>query len=535
MTNCRISLLVCFLFFIFPVPGAIYAFEINSQYADSGMGTETLLLIWDQTSPLPNEHFGAIVNRFDLSLSKDIYLVGISYDTESYFTTEEWDIKWWPEKIFFEVKQPAWTFDLGDFTVLFGRGLTLSVVKREQFGENTTIQGGSFELTLPNINSRWVLGTVNQDNVLRYEPSRAKTKEPGWEVRDQIFGASLSAGHPSFVFAGVNYASAYMPVKPEDPNKEFESADNADLLSFMLQAPNIAGHGSFYSEYCWYNRIDRMLGIPPDYSEGRGAYAALNLNFKPITLSLEAKDYYHFDFPYHEPPNLEYDRATFLHMPTVDDVTGEKARLDVIVPGPNTDIYAAYHYESTHREDPIDLKEHYDTKNRVDSIRHLYGGVEQTFNNLAHLFISGGRRLSLEPEGAWSHGEISWAVPVEDVHEIGMDLGVKYFEGAGLEQGTHFDSYRADLNYMWSPYLGVTLGYEFSKEPLSSFTTGSAAANNQTNRPNFYRTEFKIKPEDWIEINLTAGRLKGGLVCSGGVCREVPPFEGVKAETVLRF
>ena len=43
------------------------------------------------------------------------------------------------------------------------------------------------------------------------------------------------------------------------------------------------------------------------------------------------------------------------------------------------------------------------------------------------------------------------------------------------------------------------------------------------------------KPDSASFVRLFVGRSKGGLKCSGGVCRIFPDFEGVKLETTLRF
>jgi hypothetical protein len=38
-----------------------------------------------------------------------------------------------------------------------------------------------------------------------------------------------------------------------------------------------------------------------------------------------------------------------------------------------------------------------------------------------------------------------------------------------------------------------------------------------------------------ILLRVLAGQTRGGVVCVGGVCRELPPFAGVRSELVLRF
>jgi hypothetical protein len=47
--------------------------------------------------------------------------------------------------------------------------------------------------------------------------------------------------------------------------------------------------------------------------------------------------------------------------------------------------------------------------------------------------------------------------------------------------------------------------------------------------------EFKVKPDEQQEINLVFGQRRAGYVCSGGVCRLEPAFDGVKIDYLFRF
>ena len=47
--------------------------------------------------------------------------------------------------------------------------------------------------------------------------------------------------------------------------------------------------------------------------------------------------------------------------------------------------------------------------------------------------------------------------------------------------------------------------------------------------------EFRYNFDPSNSIRLFVGQTPGGLICSGGVCRQVPPFEGGLLELVLRL
>jgi hypothetical protein len=45
--------------------------------------------------------------------------------------------------------------------------------------------------------------------------------------------------------------------------------------------------------------------------------------------------------------------------------------------------------------------------------------------------------------------------------------------------------------------------------------------------------QYRFTPSTYVRI--FAGRSKGGLKCSGGICRIFPEFEGAKLEATVRF
>ena len=47
--------------------------------------------------------------------------------------------------------------------------------------------------------------------------------------------------------------------------------------------------------------------------------------------------------------------------------------------------------------------------------------------------------------------------------------------------------------------------------------------------------EFKYRPDENQELALAVGSRREGLVCSGGICRLEPEFDGVKADYLVRF
>ena len=47
--------------------------------------------------------------------------------------------------------------------------------------------------------------------------------------------------------------------------------------------------------------------------------------------------------------------------------------------------------------------------------------------------------------------------------------------------------------------------------------------------------EFKWRPDSKQELNLVTGARRDGIVCSGGVCRNEPAFDGYRIDYLVRF
>lgn len=529
MDRVRVFLIIGALLII--VSSNAPAVELKSPISDSITIDENMRFLYDMTSDDPEEHFYALINRLNLQGTKGDFLYGIRYDVEAYFEKETYSIKYVPEKIFFQIDRRNWDLRLGDFYTSLGRGLTLTVLKNDQFGEDTTIQGAIGNFKTNYFSMRLLGGFVNEGDSLDFKPERAQKPEPEFGQRDLLFGTAITTGHPNYFILGGNFVHGELPVPEDAEHPEFEDADSIDLFSATLEAPDF-WYGNFFGEYSWLEYKNNRQQLDDEEYEGRGAYAGLTFYGGPITIIGEYQDYFLFDFEYHEPPNLEYEKTTFTHGPITDDLIGTRGRLDVVVPGPETLLYGAYYCSWTHdwTPDPLvnSLDDHYSKEGQVKWVEHAYGGIEQIFSNAAFLFGSGGfREIS---EGRWVHGEIDAGGPVANQHQLSAGLHVKQFEGRGFDEGTEYVAYAGILEYAFSPYLIITGTYENSDEP-----TAAGVEETDKKDPHFYSGQIMIEPVQQVRIGLFYGREKGGLQCVGGMCRTVPPFEGARLDLQLRF
>ena len=157
-------------------------------------------------------------------------------------------------------------------------------------------------------------------------------------------------------------------------------------------------------------------------------------------------------------------------------------------------------------------------------------------------------------------GELGWAFemsagyrretylhdPAGDIFNEG-DVEAEVYHGSAelvLSQGHHSvdisvqnreENHAGFITYQRYRRGGVSLTYswqsEFSISPALRWSTERA-----TTQPIYYPSvEAKWVFDHGSHLRVFGGRNPGGRVCSGGVCRDVPPFQGVQAELVYRL
>ena len=213
-----------------------------------------------------------------------------------------------------------------------------------------------------------------------------------------------------------------------------------------------------------------------------------------------------------------------------------RGRVGYTIPTVDFYVWLNYLHTKTHRTEPDDLSGHYDQSDEfkyADGVRHLYGGIEKDFANAAFMdVVVGYREIEL---GRWTHVEFDAGIPFLPTHSIEGQIQWRQFQGLGLDEDTSFGSEFFQLSYNWAPYLIVTAQYEHSDEPRAGSTGGGTVSGSGDSKENFHAIEVKIKPVESVIVSLFYGAVRGGLRCSGGVCREVPAFDGFKGELAFQF
>ncbi len=502
----------------------------------------------------------------------------------------------YPSKLYLTYAAPGLEATVGDLYAQMGRGLVLSVRKIDEIAVDTTIRGGkvTYKLPLPRGTKASVTALGGYLNPVRVDETSGRLLQapaqwffPGMPqpvetayvhqptanfVPDRIVGASAEGGVDALTVGvhGVELDRAPACAIYSSPevctpflgNTGIRATDRVRNVSASLSVPDIGGHGSFYLEAAsQQQRSDHP--DPSEYDEssqwtprspeedinGYAVYTSVSANAGPFALTVEGKHYRKF-FPLLANVQMagqgqvtEFQLLQYSAPPTtlpiwVDTesnnfntcVTGGRARLDARV----TDDLLVYgwvgRYATWGEHGPADCEIHDIYRNNVwdtaVGLEGLYDGKR------SHVFAWVGARddqvAALEDptqdtgttyyrEGYVRYDLVkmlfdTWSVQVTGVARHRYDPAkypVPYWEG---------ENYAA---IQWSPKLTVAAGYEY------------LTRNGEPH--NYYNGSVKWRFNSDTSLRLFVGQQRGALRCLAGVCRQFPPFEGAKAEAVVRF
>ncbi|MBZ0274286.1 DUF6029 family protein [bacterium] len=507
------------------------AFELETPVTDSVAITETLKTLYDQTSPDEDLHFLALINRFNLQVIKSRFAAGVRYDSEFYFEQEQYRLKYWLEKAYVQYESPTVFVRAGDSHNRLGEGLVLALQALDEFGQDDTLFGGVAQVRDKggHVELRALGGVINEGDDLSFKPERASEDEPALDERDIAGGGQIVAGMPGWGFASARFLGGVLQTDEDIALAAQEEDDPYDIAGAGLRWMQLGGLGEIYGEYAWYIREDRKKDLDPELIEGRGAYASMNLAAGPVTFLAEGQDYYRFDYPHAAPPILEFEKQTFGHLPDRTDILGARGLAEVLLPFWESSILASYYHARRHETPPDELADHYDLDASIEWAEHTYGGFDIVFPNGAHTVATAGYRE--EPEGRWVHGEFDFSYPLFGRHEADLAVRAKDFHGMDTFLGTEYGSFSVAPGWLYGGIASVTLRYERSDEPLAAGAGGVEGEDD----PDFWSGEARLRAGEHVDLRAFYGRIKGGLVCSGGICRTVPPFDGAQLDVTLKF
>ena len=472
--------------------------------------------------------------------------------------TLAWDVR--PERLTLRWEHESWVVEAGDAQLVFGRGVALSFRKVDLLGVDNALRGGHVRYDDGHFRARIHAGVANPQN---QDPiTLTIVGDPVDVFAAGSVGATFGPGDA--ISASLHAVRAWF----EDCYRSDchgRSGQTADIAGWTLEAPALAdGNLALYAEA---NGMRRQYVFDGETRTefGRAVYASAQLIAENLTVLVEWKDYTNFllapsaDEPdpwriYNAAPSLEFDGPQRLR--GIGNQRGGSVRLDYgFLPGPWAILLGSSLYGLDSRP------EYHDPWNGV-LVTHTWAGLtrrQEYEGDLTWSITTNGgyrREMCLE-DNCEILGEHSGDVDREMIHgqveltlasgDHGFDLTADHrYEGERVFGGfSRFQIGGVSLTYTFGVVFAVTLGLRWTDQVGGIVAgrnardynfLGSRAANDLSAAGAMYPSlELRYNPDPSNSVRLFVGQTPGGLICSGGVCRQVPPFEGGLLELVLRL
>lgn len=529
------------------------AYHGNLGVDDGTANPPGLIVERDKTGTHPENHFYDILNRLNVDLSWRRFRLATRWDTAVFFDTPAGSCGppattmatlrsrfcenyFYPEKLSLEYAGRGVEVTLGDFYVVFGRGLVLSLRKLDELGIDTTLLGGKMIYHEGNLAATLVAGATNvQDIDESTGRSPSSAYGPAADPYDMIAGGRVEYRAFDKVIVGVHEVGGVQ--RRNATVAPHLNPDSMFMYGGSLDAPRLTDWLALYFE-----AAGQRMTLSDVRQDGYAIYGAATGYFGPVSVLIEVKDYSNFQrwkssidpslpefapVVYNQPPTAERVQTELVS--PIYDVVGPRARVDWRV-NPSLLLYASYAWFLDHAAEG-------------GLVYHdPYGGAEIRWNEgRSHLFPSGGYRIercapesmtcAMEaPDGEFQHiGHVEWDAAQALPHGLSIES-----QGFALfRRGDHVinpdgtpaswtegDAY---LSLKWTPYLMVTGGFEWSTRPATTL--------NQY----YYNGTIQWNITTASSILLFVGGERGGLKCISGICRNFPAFTGARLEVVLRL
>ncbi|MEE2780235.1 MAG: DUF6029 family protein, partial [Myxococcota bacterium] len=433
---------------------------------------------------------------------------------------------------------------LGDDYVSFGRGMALSLRKVDELGFDVTLRGGHVQWKSRLFSARAHVGLTNVTNVDGVDEK--KVPDP----LDLVTAIRLEARPLQSLLRGFRVGAhvvdverrhsqaleALSPIVPGgiDQSSSWSFGDKfirSVVAGGSIEAPRIAKTVGLYAEAnVLQNTNTRVNG--DGNSSGLAIYGSATTYLGPVTVLAEAKHYENYDlrstlhpdtanatgsiskdFTYIAPPTLERKDQRWANNSSVD---GAHLQVDARLPDGGGRLFVS---DAGFQHGP----------QREEITAHVYGGWEGSSSKGNRLVAQAGWRTDRHPGDDQTrlrmfHLDLDAYLLVAAGHDLQLHWAHE-FRSTDLELESQRDDYMEGTSYItWTiaPSWSITAQFEYltsKKEDNPIFPGGYLQYR-------FTRDSF---------IRLFAGRGKGGLKCSGGVCRIFPDFEGARLEATARF
>ncbi|GEM_PF-2075304 len=392
---------------------------------------------------------------------------------------------------------------VGDFHAAIGEGLALSLRRVDTLGVDLALGGGRWTFGSGDFVVRLTGGEVNIQNL---DPIALDLRD---DPNDRVVAIDATAK-----------LTDWLSLRPYvmQANAERASATGDDVNWLLGGTALTLQEGSV----AW--TFDGLIGQRSDADDGAmtAAYSRVVWQVaKQWTVLAEAKAYRRLligrpeeGLRYHEPPTLERDDQV---VPSNSDAVGGRLRIEHRVTK-ELIVFAngLYYRYATDGTDPL----------AGNHAVHGYAGVEKRSGARGGVSLQAGWRREQRPDGELKNG--LWHIDLDASWALGRSLTVTAKWNHRSEVAQSFSGERPFVRGL--AIAGVAIAQTVVVSGLYGYTSEKTAL------PLHYPgAELKVYLPNGGEIRAFGGRMAGGRVCVSGTCRDVPAFEGVRLDTVIRF
>tara|TARA_B100000029_G_scaffold71896_1_gene63788 strand:+ start:806 stop:2614 length:1809 start_codon:yes stop_codon:yes gene_type:complete len=472
------------------------------------------------------------------------------------------------EKVFAQYSGRNVNVQLGDYYAAFGRGIALSMVKKPEIDQDTSLRGVRFDLFTDRAD--WtLLGGITNPQQVSMELRNQGLDKTDWAA---LAGTSLKLRpHRKFEISlhGLGYELQELPSW---------SAGGTVGVSDIGSALDLFFEGDWF-----------FYGIPEDAADdapdiGHAFYATATVYSGPLTLLVETKRYKDAQhlvrtgpvvpIQYNNPPSLEHELSV-----TEDingsiqsaEITGIRVQPELYFLKTNTTLTSSIAVA-------YDQEPHPPFSNQHELTLHPWIGLDQPI----HL---GKVDVHLKGDVGYRHdfpvrrGDLSGLSEEEQetlrseflrhtglLHyslDLGVSFGVHALElvstykrhaftleeeecwtlASGQEHCDRDDGWVALENALSYTLMGkytAALHVDFTDDPIVQNVSNRGAVGNlnydkEWRRSTYLGGEIILKPVSNLELYAFFGSQKSGVVCTGGACRTVPAFTGFKTRVSINF
>lgn len=500
------------------------------------------------TDPEDREHVVDLRNRLNLRLRTGRFAFGLRLDAAWFPSppSAQYQSDLRPEELFVTYRDRTWTLTAGDDYLTLGRGLALSLRKFDEVGFTTNLRGAHARMRLDGFELRLGAGFTNVVNVDSVEEKLVP------DPNDLVFLARVESDALGPLTLGAHFVDIerrHSDLRLALTDPLFGDGDDDRIQGRRFERTIITGVSAelgledfdIYSEFGYLDNTttrQALTGDTPAGEPGLALYLSATATLGRWTALLEAKHYdnwrvessLHPDtadeqgitqvFPYVAPPSLERIDQRVLDN---TDVSGVHLRIDhALPPSKRGDKHILFLSSAFFVDAPAE----------DEWTLHAYAGWELTMHTGDRLLLQTGYRREEAPDAS-----------AAGITRLGMwHLDLDWFKtlAQGVDVHLHWNHEFRDENIgaatLAEGYLEGTFYLSVNLPPSWSFTAQlEYLTDDATEDATFPGAFIQFKPDSASFVRLFVGRSKGGLKCSGGVCRIFPDFEGVKLETTLRF